>query len=82
MGNEPRDAFKVVLVDVALKQTPLNPVLEALVSKADAELVEGVGSTGHVLWAGEVEKADKDSEVFNPLRKLDEARIKDAYSKN
>ena len=63
MRNEPRDAFKVVLVDVALKQTLLDPVLEALVSKVDAELVEGVGSTGHVLWAGEVEKADEGSEV-------------------
>jgi hypothetical protein len=56
LGNE-RVAFKVVLIDMALKQVLLDPVLEALVSKVDAELVK----TGHVLSAGEVEKAGEGS---------------------
>ena len=48
LRKEPRNAFEVILIDVALKQALLYPVLEALVSKADAELVKGVGSIGHV----------------------------------
>jgi len=60
LWSEPRDAFEVALVNVALKPALLDAVL---VGKVEAELVEGVGSTGHTLCIGELNKADEGSEV-------------------
>lgn len=42
LGNEAHVACGVVLVVVAFKQVSLDPVVEALVTKVGAELVEGV----------------------------------------
>ena len=58
-----RDALDVVLVDVRLEKPLLHKMLQPLVGKVDAELIEGVGPAGHVLRAGEIEKADKGGEI-------------------
>lgn len=58
-GDEARDAFRVVFRHVALEDPLLRPVLQPLVGKVDAELVERVGPARHVLRPGEVEEADE-----------------------
>lgn len=49
---------------MSLKDTFLDEVLQAFIGKVDAELIKGVGATGHVLWSGEVEKANECVKVF------------------
>ena len=61
--NETRDALVVVLLDMRLKQAPLDEVQKTLIRVVDAELVQGVRTTRHVLWTREIEETDEVGEV-------------------
>jgi hypothetical protein len=56
---------------MALKKPPLSPVVQSLIGKIDAEVIEGVGSAGHVLGAQEVEKADESSKIITAQTLID-----------
>ena len=54
-GDMVGDSFSRVLWNVVLEKAFLNEILESFVGEVDAELVEGIGRAGHVLWSREIE---------------------------
>ena len=54
-GDVVGDSFSRVLWNVVLEKAFLNEILESFVGEVDAELVEGIGRAGHVLWSREIE---------------------------
>ena len=49
---------------MTLKKPSLNPVVQSLIGEVDAEVIERIGSAGHVLGAGKVEKADESGKII------------------
>jgi hypothetical protein len=49
---------------VTLKRPSLNPVVQSLIGEVDAEVIEGIGSAGHVLGARKVEEADESGKII------------------
>jgi len=56
---------------VALKRPPLNPVVQSIIGKVDAEVIQGVGSAGHVLGARKVEEADESGKIITAQTLVD-----------
>ena len=54
-GDVVGDSFSCVLWNMVLEKAFLNEILESFVGEVDAELVEGIGRAGHVLWSREIE---------------------------
>ena len=53
------NSFSRVLWKVVLEKTFLDEILESFVGEIDTELVERVGTAGHVLWSGKIEQTNE-----------------------
>jgi len=54
-GDVVDNSFSSILRNVVLEQAFLDEILESFVGEVDTELVEGVGTAGHVLRSREIE---------------------------
>jgi len=54
-GNVMGNPFSHVLRSAVLEQAFLDEILESFIGEVDTELVEGVGTAGHVLWSRKIE---------------------------
>jgi hypothetical protein len=70
-GDETWYAFSCVLVDVTLKKPPLNLVVQSLIGEVDAEVIQGVGSAGHVLGAQKVEEVNESGKIITAQTLVD-----------
>jgi hypothetical protein len=70
-GDKARYALGCVLVNVGLEKPLLDPVVQPLIGEVDAEVIEGVRSTRHVLWSREIEETDERSEVVTAQALVD-----------
>ena len=63
LRDEMSNSFGSVLRNVGLEQTLLNEILKSFICEVDAELIEGVGATSHVLWSRKIEQTDEGDKV-------------------
>jgi hypothetical protein len=63
-GDEAGDTLGLVLIHLSLKNAFLYKAMKSFVSEVDAELVERVWATGHVLWAGKIKETNESIKII------------------